>query len=59
MQTQFFWMLDSKTYQPTKLHQKISSYERDMIFLRQPINLLVDMFCVEISPTYLNVDYLL
>jgi hypothetical protein len=29
MKTQFFWIPDSNTYQPTKLKQKKSSYERD------------------------------
>ena len=29
LKTQFFWIPSSKTYQPTKFKQKISSYERD------------------------------
>jgi hypothetical protein len=35
---QCFWIPDSKTYQPIKFEQKMSSYERDISFLRQPIN---------------------
>jgi len=38
MQTQSFWISDSKTYPPAKLQQKKSSYERYMSFLSQPIN---------------------
>ena len=33
-----FWIPESKPYQPINFQQKKSSYERDIIFLRQPIN---------------------
>jgi len=37
MQTQFWWIPDSKTYPPTKVHQK-RSHMREMSFLRWHIN---------------------
>jgi hypothetical protein len=38
MQTQFFWIPNSKTYARTKYHQKKISYKGDMIFLRWQMN---------------------
>ena len=38
IQTQFCWIPNSKTYQPTKVQYKMSSYKRDMIFLRWHMN---------------------
>ena len=38
IQTQFFWIHDSKTYHPSKFQKIKGWYERDIIFLRQPIN---------------------
>jgi hypothetical protein len=52
MQTQFFWIPDSKTYQSTKFQQTKSSYKRDKIFLRWHMNSTSNRFCEETSPNY-------
>jgi len=38
MQTQLFWIPDSKAYQRSKFQQKTTSYEGDMIFQRWQLN---------------------
>jgi len=38
MQTQFYWIPDSKTYQRSKFQQKTMSYEGDMSFQRWQMN---------------------
>jgi hypothetical protein len=38
MQTQLFWISDSKAYKRSKFQQKTMSYEGDMIFQRSQLN---------------------
>jgi hypothetical protein len=38
MQTQFFWILDSETYQISKVQKTKISYKGDMIFQRWQLN---------------------
>jgi hypothetical protein len=59
MQTQLFWIPDTKTYHHTKSQQKKSSYERDDFSKTTYKFCQQTYFCEEISLTYLNVNCLL